>query len=377
MNPTVSAPEGTRTRTRREVLGGALAGATTVGLAGIGATACSSAGKAAVPSVAQTAAATTAASTAGSPGATTAPSSSPAPKVSRGRTKIIVLGSQGGQQITQLTGANVRCGTSVLIEVDGEVTVLDCGCGGVHRLAEAGYDANQVRNVLITHCHADHVADLGSIASFAWSSGRNGDNRARRLDIYGPTGITDYEVGLKRSLKGSIADQEGPLAQRPKFDDFAVWHQFEPPATATTVLKTPQLEVQAVRVHHGSVPAVGYRVKTPDLDVAFSGDRGAEGDDFVAFARGADVLFHEVIARSLVVTSLQKQNAAPTFIEHLVNDHTDVALLGQIATDAGVPTLVMYHLIPGNPAITDKNWADQVRPHFKGEIIVARDLLVV
>jgi ribonuclease BN (tRNA processing enzyme) len=345
------------TPTRREVLGGALAGAATIGLT-VGLTGVAHASAASTERAAMTRRRATAV-------------------VSRGATKIVVLGSQGGQQITQLTGANVRCGPSVLIDVNGELTVIDCGCGSVHRLAEAGYDANQVRNVLLTHCHVDHVAELGSLASFVWSSGRNGVDRKRRLDIYGPTGITDYEVGMKRSLRRSIADQEGPLGQQPTFDRFAFWHEFTPPRKARSVLATHNLEVRAVRVQHGAMPAVGYRVKTPDLDIAFSGDRGVRGDGFTAFATGADVLFHEVIDRSLVVSTLQKQKTAPTFIDHLVDDHTDAAAVGRIATETGVPTVVLYHLIPGNPAITDEAWTALVRPTFTGQIIVARDLLVV
>lgn len=337
---------GLRARTRRDVLTGALGAAAALGLAR------------AAPAAAQA----------------TAPD---APAVSRGKTRIVVLGSQGGQQITQLTGANLRCGTSVLIDVGGELTVLDCGCGSVHRLTEAGYDANRVRNVLITHCHADHVAELGGLASFAWSSGRNGVDRERRLDIYGPTGIEDYRSGLRRSLRRSIADQEGPLAQRPRFDRFAFWHEFAPPRRSVTVLKDAQLEVRAIRVHHGTIPAVGYRVRTPDLDIAFSGDRGNRGDGFTAFARGADVLFHEVIHRALVVAAQEQQKAAPSFIEHLIDDHTDAADAGRIARSARVGTLVLYHLIPGSPGITDEAWTALVRPQFAGRIIVARDLLVV
>jgi ribonuclease BN (tRNA processing enzyme) len=44
---------------------------------------------------------------------------------------------------------------------------------------------------------------------------------------------------------------------------------------------------------------------------------------------------------------------------------------------AGVRTLMLYHLIPGSPAITDEAWAALVRPHFAGPIIVGRDLLTV
>jgi ribonuclease BN (tRNA processing enzyme) len=354
------------TRTRRGIIGSAAAGAAALGLAGLG-TACS-----------------------GSQAATEDgdrsrggddPTREPPPRpdatdepATQGTTKIVVLGSHGGQQITQLTGANSRAGSSVLIDVDGELTILDCGAGSVHRLAEAGYDANQVRNVLVPHCHADHVAELASLAGFAWSSGRNGGDPDRRLDVYGPTGIRDYELGMKRAFRRTIADQEGPLAQRPTFDDFAFWHELGEPDEAATVFRNQHVDVRAIRVQHGDLPAVGYRVTTRDLDIAFSGDRGTRGDDFADFARGADVLFHEVIHRPLVESALRQRDTAPSFVDHLVNDHTDAPDAGRLATEAGVPTLVLYHLIPGSPAVTDDAWTELVRPHFAGRIVVARDL---
>jgi hypothetical protein len=135
---------------------------------------------------------------------------SAAPVLSRGRTKVVVLGSHGGQQESQLTGANLRCGTSVLIDVAGELLVVDCGVGSLHRLVEAGYDANQVRHVLVTHHHQDHTADLGNFAGFGWASGRNGGDPNRRMGLYGPTGTRAYERGHTQVAALSIADQEGP-----------------------------------------------------------------------------------------------------------------------------------------------------------------------
>lgn len=306
---------------------------------------------------------------------TPAPTSEP--QLTGSSTRIVVLGSQGGQQITQLTGANVRAGSSIAIEVDGQVTVIDCGPGSLHRLAQAGYDANQVRHVLVTHCHADHVAELGSFATFAWSSGRNGVDRDRRLDVYGPTGLADYQRGMKASLRLSIEDQEGPLGQRPAFSEFAHWHELEPTDEVMAVFADDHLEVTAIRVAHGAMPALAFRIRTAQVDVVFSGDRGVTGDRFTEFARGADVLFHEVIHGSLVQAVLEGQGMAPTFVDHLVHDHTDAPDVGRIATEAGVPKLVLYHLIPGNPGITDDQWIDLVRPHFAGEILVAHDLQVL
>ena len=46
------------------------------------------------------------------------------------------------------------------------------------------------------------------------------------------------------------------------------------------------------------------------------------------------------------------------------------------ATEAGVKTLVLSHLVPGGPPIVpDQVWYDAVRPHFQGELVVGRDLM--
>lgn len=135
-------------------------------------------------------------------------------------------------------------------------------------------------------------------------------------------------------------------------------------------------DVRAARVYHGSVPAAGFRIRTPDVDVVLSGDRGATWQEsFVAFAKGTDLLVHEIIDIDLVKKLLK--DADSEFIEHLANDHSDGETVGTAATGAGVPTLLLYHLVPGNQAITDKHWKDLVSPYFSGEIIVASDLLVV
>jgi ribonuclease BN (tRNA processing enzyme) len=51
---------------------------------------------------------------------------------------------------------------------------------------------------------------------------------------------------------------------------------------------------------------------------------------------------------------------------------------GRVAAAAGVKTLVLSHLVPpDDPTITEQMWIDAARPHFKGEIIVARDLMEI
>ena len=45
---------------------------------------------------------------------------------------------------------------------------------------------------------------------------------------------------------------------------------------------------------------------------------------------------------------------------------------------ARVKTLVLSHLVPADdPAITDQMWIDAASLHFKGRIVVGKDLLEI
>ena len=47
-----------------------------------------------------------------------------------------------------------------------------------------------------------------------------------------------------------------------------------------------------------------------------------------------------------------------------------------MAQAAGVKTLVLSHLVPADdPEVTEHMWIDAARAHFRGPVIVGRDLL--
>ena len=48
----------------------------------------------------------------------------------------------------------------------------------------------------------------------------------------------------------------------------------------------------------------------------------------------------------------------------------------RVAAAAGVKTLVLSHLVPGETdAVTDKQWLAAARAHFSGRIVVGHDLM--
>jgi ribonuclease BN (tRNA processing enzyme) len=58
-------------------------------------------------------------------------------------------------------------------------------------------------------------------------------------------------------------------------------------------------------------------------------------------------------------------------------DHSPVEDVGRIAQEAGVKTLVLSHLTPSNESIADDAWRTGASRSFRGEILVAHDMMVV
>ena len=122
-------------------------------------------------------------------------------------------------------------------------------------------------------------------------------------------------------------------------------------------------------------PALAYRFDTDAGSVVFSGDTGPS-ENLVELARGADVLVHEVIDTGWVGQLLPPPRTPRQegLFRHLIGAHTAVEQVAPIACAAGVGTLVLSHLVPGN--WLEERW-DRARGDFAGRFIVGRDLAVV
>jgi ribonuclease BN (tRNA processing enzyme) len=63
---------------------------------------------------------------------------------------------------------------------------------------------------------------------------------------------------------------------------------------------------------------------------------------------------------------------------HAVESHTAAEDCGRVAEAAGVKTLVLSHIVPSeDPAVTDQMWIDAARAHFRGTVILAKDLMEI
>lgn len=281
------------------------------------------------------------------------------------KTRLILLGTGGGPRLVK--GGRFKSAT--LIVVNGVPYVVDCGEGVAQRLTEAGVPLSALRNVLITHHHSDHDLDFGNLIYDAWVSGLS-----MPIDAYGPPPtramLDAYWQLNKFDIDTRIAD-EG----RPDVRSMVNVHEFTGPGI---VLQNTDVKVTATRVRHPPITdAYAYRFDAVDRSIVISGDT-AYSPELIELARGADVLVHEVMDRAGIEGIIGRLPNATTMREHLLASHTLAADVGRVAGAAGVKTLVLSHLVPADDkSITDAMWTADVRKHFRGRIIVGRDLMEI
>ena len=279
------------------------------------------------------------------------------------RTRLVLLGTGGGPRVT----AKGRAKPATLIVANNIPYVIDCGDGVALQLVRAGFGLDALRYVFITHHHSDHNLDYGNLIYDAWAAGLR-----KPVDAYGPpplAAMTDAWLQLNRfDIETRIAD-EGRVDLR----KLVTAHEF---AKDGQVMRNEDVRVTAARVRHPPIEhAYAYRFDCPDRSIVISGDTTVS-PELVALAKGADVLVCEAMHLAGLERLLAKVPNAATLREHLLASHIVTEDLGKLAAEAGVKTLVMSHLVPGDdPSITEAMWTEGVRKHYGGTIVVGRDLL--
>ena len=277
-----------------------------------------------------------------------------------------------------LTGTGVphprpgRAGAGVLVRRDRVVLQFDAGRSTVMRLMEAGSPPQALTALFVTHVHSDHLVGLPDVAMTRWlhqqmvptgplvvvaPEGASARFVSRMLDPF------DEDIALRREHVGA-----GPVE--------VDLRTFPVTATPSEVWTSPggDVRVLAVGVHHEPVPdAVAYRIETPDGVVVISGDTRL-CDEVESLARGADVLVHEACRTSAMAALI-----AGTTFETIFSYHADTVALGRMTERAGVPHVVLTHLIPPPDAPGDAEaFIQDLRDGgYTGAVTVGEDLLRV
>ena len=251
--------------------------------------------------------------------------------------------------------------------------VLDCGLGVTNQFARTGIPFTAIRSILITHHHPDHNIEYGPFLLLSWVQGSPSPVRA-----FGPPPLKQMTEDFLRAYKATIDFWVEDLKVKPLVPP--VVKEVSAPGT---VMQDDQVRVATTLVQHPPVrPALAYRFDFSDRSIAFSGDT-APLEAVAALAKGASVLVHEAMYAPALEPYIRSRIAAGVpihfedYMAHMNIDHSPVEDVGRVAQRAGVKTLVLSHLTPGIDGIPDTSWRDEAAKHFTGEIVIARDLMVV
>lgn len=279
-------------------------------------------------------------------------------------TKLVLLGTLAGPVLHR---ARAMCSQAVF--VDGRGYLVDCGYGTMMRMTEMGMRLNELAQVYITHHHSDHTADYPALANLAWIMGIQG-----RLGVYGPPPMRQVHEAALAVFAEDAQIRVRATGRQPAEASFEV-HEVAKPGV---VFEDARLKVTAALADHAPFEvALAYRFDTAERSIVISGDT-APSAAVAALARGADVLVHEAMLVPEIDRMLAKRPyVPPTLRAFLQQGHTSAEDAGRIAAQAGVKTLVLSHLLPGDEPIDDAVWAAEARRHFGGTVVVGRDRMVL
>lgn len=332
--------------------------------------------------------------------------------------KLVLLGTAGGAN-----PKGSRAGYANAVVVGDAAYLVDCGEGVHTQLYRAGLTVNPhlardrarpvVSDVFLTHLHADHVMDLVNLFVGSWSPqpitvtgpgpaglpipsfppdamrpllfpddptpgtaamvrhlfqafAYNLNVRIADEGRVDPVALTVVrEIGVHAGADVPLGVEAGPLTDTaPAMDPVVVHPEDEHGVT-----------VRATLVAHAPVfPALGYRIDTPTGSVAFSGDTGP-CDNVVRLAQGADVLVHEVIDLEFLTRRVRTLPNFEAIRNHLAHAHTPPEAVADIARRAGVGTLVLSHLVPGDAEFSEAEWEARVREAgYDGDVVCGVEL---
>ena len=203
-------------------------------------------------------------------------------------TKLVMLGTG-----TPFTDPE-RSGPSLAIVVNDTPYIVDFGPGVVRRAAAAsteyggpiaGLVTTNLTTAFLTHLHSDHTAGYPDLIFSTWTMGRDVP-----LTVFGPEGIKEMTANILDAYREDIRYRVYGLEPT----DNQGWRVNAHTVSEGVVYEDDNVKVEAFPVVHGTWPnAFGYRFTTPDRVIVVSGD-AAKSDTVEAYAKGADILVHEV-----------------------------------------------------------------------------------
>jgi ribonuclease Z len=269
--------------------------------------------------------------------------------------RVVLLGTGVGPPVNL-----EQFGASILIEAGGERLLFDCGRGATIRLAQVGVPVGSIRRLFLTHLHSDHVIQIPDLVLTGWVGG----GRKVPLEVWGPQGTREMLNLIQQAFAFDIHMRRDVDEKAPREGIKVVSHDIR----QGVVLDQQGIKVTAFLVDHSPVtPAFGYRIDYRGHSVVLSGDT-RPSDNLVRFARGVDVLVHEVLDAETVRGWIPNN---PALAEAILAKHTTPEQAGELFARIR-PRLAVYSHAPNAERVIT-----QTRKTYDGPLRGAEDMLTI
>jgi len=271
-------------------------------------------------------------------------------------THVQILGS-GGPEV-----GDGRASSSYLVWHDGKARVLiDVGGGSSDNFGRSGASFEELDAILFSHFHVDHSADLPALIKSSFF-----DNRKKDLPVYGPSGshwMPDTEDYLE-----SLFGIEGAFRYLADFmdDGRRNGYRLQPAILDVenkkiqSALSTADINIRAISVRHGPLPALAWRVDIAGKSIVFSGDMNGGFQTLPILAKNADLLI--------------AHNAVPKGARGVErNLHMPPVVIGEIAAQSKVKKVVLSHRMRRTLG-HEKETLTEIKKHYSASVEFANDM---
>ncbi len=279
--------------------------------------------------------------------------------------RVVVCGSA-----SPLGNDPARAQACIAVITPEHFFLFDVGARSPMRIAQAQLPMRRLTGVFLTHFHSDHIAALPDVNLASWVQGRESG-----LRVYGPPGVDQVVGGFNAAYRldrGYRTAHHGSTLLPPATGAMTAV-TIEPGEVAW---QDASAVVTSFPVAHPPIdPAVGYRVDYRGRSVVISGDSNVSESLFAA-ARGADLLLHDALSRTLLDPMIEAATEAgiavlPTIMTDVIDYHADTRSLPARAAEAGIGQLALYHLVPVPPNRLAETMFARGLP---GDVILVKDL---
>ena len=234
-----------------------------------------------------------------------------------------------------------RASPSIMLNIDGDILLLDIGPGTLRQLVRAGTDNSSIDHVLLSHFHPDHTADL---VHFLFVT-RNPAVFSKRKPfiISGSTGLKTLINMLQHAYPRWLEIPEDKM----RVEEFSNLESTETSYGKYTISTYP--------IEH-TESSLAYRIEDKNgKNIVYAGDTGFY-EGLSTFAAETDLLVLEC--------SLPEGKN--------IEGHLTPLQAGHLASLSEAKKLLLVHFYP---EVLSTDIAGECRKHYNGELILGRDML--